>query len=157
MANLLFWYINTWSRFFCNPCFVCCLFVFSRSVGNRALCSLKLMSKRCSIKIIGWVWTTSWISNFALKFCSCQYLDIKSSSQILLALLVLDIITKKNLSAMEAFNQHVSARLFAARFVQMVLCLTFLSAMASAKIQTQTFVVRPLTFNIFLSILIAMF
>lgn len=58
---------------------------------------------------------------------------------------------------MEAFNQHVSARLFAARFVQMVLCLTFFSAMALAKIQTQTFVVRLLTFNILLSILIAMF
>jgi len=43
---------------------------------------------------------------------------------------------------MEAFKQHVSARPFAARFVQMVLYLIFLIATASAKIQTHTFVLQ---------------
>ena len=48
---------------------------------------------------------------------------------------------------MESFNQHVSAHPFAARFVVMVVIwLTLLTAMASAKLRTETFVVCLLSF-----------
>ena len=50
--------------------------------------------------------------------------------------------------SMEAFNQQVSAQPLATRFVRVILCLTLLIAMASAKLHTHIFVVRLLTFNI---------
>ena len=51
--------------------------------------------------------------------------------------------------SMEAFNQQVSAvQTLPTRFVRVILCLTLLIAMASAKLHTHIFVVRLLTFNI---------
>lgn len=49
---------------------------------------------------------------------------------------------------MEAFNQHLSAQPFAARFVEMVICLTLFTAMVSAKLHTHIFVVCLPTTNI---------
>eukprot|EP00253_Pinus_taeda_P017829 PITA_17829 len=43
---------------------------------------------------------------------------------------------------MEAFNQHLSAQPFAARFVEMVICLTLFTAMVSAKLHTHIFLLR---------------
>nr|AFV52377.1 laccase [Picea abies] len=46
---------------------------------------------------------------------------------------------------MEVFNEHVSTHTVAARFALMVVCLTLLTAMASAKLRTATFVLQSTT------------
>jgi len=65
---------------------------------------------------------------------------LSSHSHILLSdLLVFDIVS---VCAMEVFSLHVFSHPFAAKFVKMVVWLTFLTAMASAEIQTHTFVLQ---------------
>lgn len=82
------------------------------------------------------------ILDYYLILGSCQYQDIKSSFSYFGGCI---------LRKMESFNQHGSAQQFADSIVRMVVYLALLTAMASAKLQTHSFVVRLLTVDISLS------